>query len=109
MTSLGFLIKLEKCVMTKVQTIEFLGWTLNSKEMTIKLPRTKRSILVALLRKWMRFPERTNKDLAALVGSLLFLRLVIPEACLYLFYLEKINLRYKPCEITTTGSGRWES
>ncbi|KAK3092616.1 hypothetical protein FSP39_005025 [Pinctada imbricata] len=56
---LGFIINIEKSVFIPKQEMVFLGFILNSKEMTVRLPREKVHNIQALCRK-MRFSDEVE-------------------------------------------------
>lgn len=86
LSSLGFNLKLEKCVLRPTQTTEFLGMTLNTSRLILSLPKDK----VSALRKDVRSLQNshvqkppTAKDLASLVGRLVATHAAIEPALLY--------------------------
>ena len=61
--ALGFIINMKKSVLSPTQELEFLGFVLNSRKMTIALPSHKLHSLKKLVRQMMKH-EKTTVHLA---------------------------------------------
>ena len=68
--SLGFTLNQEKSILTPTQTIEFLGFTINSNTMTISLPNEKITKLQKLCRQIMSASKPKLRSIAQLLGLL---------------------------------------
>ena len=68
--SLGFIINLKKSVLSPTQELEFLGFVLRSRKMTIALPAQKLLTLKKMAKRMMEREETTIQDLARLVGMM---------------------------------------
>ena len=82
--SLGFIINTEKSVLTPSQTIEFLGLSVSSIDMELRLPLAKIKQIRAEARKMMRMAEPPSaRTLARLLGKMNSTTCVIPPAPLF--------------------------
>lgn len=86
--SLGFIINLKKSVLSPTQELEFLGFVLRSREMTIALPTQKLLTLKKTAKRMMEREETTIQDLACLVGMMVAAHPGILPAPLYYRQLE---------------------
>ena len=79
---------MEKCEFSPAQTIKFLGWWWSSEQLSLSMTSSMRAAMLDSVKDWIRLAERNAivscKSLAALIGSLNFLRAQIPRASLYL-------------------------
>lgn len=96
LASLGFNLKLEKCVLRPSQKIEFLGMSLDTNRLILTLPPSK----VAALRKDVRSlrdsHQRTPpsaKEVASLVGRLVATHAAVEPALLYTRALNTDTMR----------------
>ncbi|CAG2233597.1 unnamed protein product [Mytilus edulis] len=67
---LGFLINTNKSVMEPSQTMEFLGYTVNSKLLTLSLPKEKVEKIKNSSKLMLEHKESVSRDLAQLIGQL---------------------------------------
>jgi ribonuclease HI len=85
--SLGWTLSWEKCHLLPSQIVEFLGWEFNFRALTVRTTRSRRKALLEDLSVFLRTASQrqflTTKRLAALLGSLNFLRLQFASASLY--------------------------
>lgn len=81
--SLGFVVNLEKSQALGTQTIEFLGFIINSARMTFKLPQTKVQEIRKECRQALREEKLTVRRLAHIVGTLSAARLAVTPAPLH--------------------------
>lgn len=68
--NLGFIINKEKCELIPSQERKYLGFILNSSEMSISLPEDKRSTLIDRLERFSTKRSCKIRDFASLIGSL---------------------------------------
>ena len=69
LSRLGFTIHLEKSQLLPVQEIEFLGFLINSKNMTIKLTDNKVHCIREKILTLLTMKKPTIRDLASVIGS----------------------------------------
>jgi hypothetical protein len=86
--SLGWTLSLAKCEFTPKQEIRCLGWRWSFPSLSMSMTGEMRKRLLSSVRRWIVKTERGERvswrKLAALIGSLDFLRAQIPRASLYL-------------------------
>ena len=73
----------EKCQLTPTQTIEFLGFTLNSLTMELKLPGEKSKKIRLEARKLLKAQQVQARDLSRLIGKMSAAMRAIPPAPLF--------------------------
>ena len=88
---LGLTINREKSVLTPVQTIEYLGFELNSNDMTVALTKKKIVKLRPTADHLLRQDQITIHDLASFVGTLVAADLGVRNAPLYYNGLEIVR------------------
>lgn len=71
LTSLGFTINKDKCKLSPSQQCQFLGFLLNSRQMSISLPDEKRSNLVTAVEALLRRRRCRIVELAQVIGQLI--------------------------------------
>jgi hypothetical protein len=86
--SLGLTVHPSKSVFQPVQKIEFLGFELNSVNMTVSLTELKKLKIVALAKALLENPNTTIRGLATFIGNLVAAEPAVPHAPLYYKYLE---------------------
>ena len=86
--SLGFTVHDKKSVLIPTKEIVFVGFVLNSEEMTIRLPDEKKAKIIKLCCDIIRQPQVTIRKFSRLIG-----KLVATEPG-----VEYAQLRYKPME-----------
>ena len=83
LTTLGFIINLEKSQQTASQQIEFLGFIIDSVRMTFALPQDKVKKIVSTCRNYLNRDQVTLRDLARLIGVLTATTLAVLPAPLH--------------------------
>ena len=89
--SLGFNIHEDKSVLKPVQTIEYLGHIINSKDMTVTLTQKRKDKLLEACYKALEAESIHIRELAKLIGIMVSSFLAIPYGKLY--YRELDNLK----------------
>ena len=74
LTRLGFTINDAKSALTPCQRIEFLGMMIDSKAMTLCLPKSSLADIISRCRSLARKGTCTARQLAALIGSMGFVK-----------------------------------
>lgn len=80
---LGFVINLEKSVLIPSQKLEFLGFVLDTRGMSISLPESKLRSLHELARQMAQQGKATLRELARLLGTMVAAHPAILPAPLY--------------------------
>ena len=83
MDNLGFTINLDKSVLTPKQSIEFLGFILDSNDMTVYLTERKRTSIIERCNALLICQSCSIRDVASLIGSLVACEPSVPMARLY--------------------------
>ena len=91
--TLGFIINLDKSVLTPTQVITFLGFTINSITMRFTLPSEKVQKLLTLCRQIRSSSKVLLRTLAQLLGLLESYRLAVWQAPLHFRYLQALLIR----------------
>ena len=91
--ALGFIINLDKLVLTPTQVITFLGFTINSITMRFTLPSEKVQKLLTLCRQIHSNSTVLLRTLAQLLGLLESYRLAVWQAPLHFRYLQALLIR----------------
>ena len=91
--SLGFIINLKKSVLTLVQTIEFLGLSVNSVALCFALPRDKVRSIRRECEALITNPVTTVRQLAHLLGRLSSSIQAVFPAPLYYRYLQQAKIQ----------------
>ena len=81
--SLGFVINLEKSVAKAVQRIEFLGFIIDSRKMTLELPTAKVAVIRKGCKAMLRKPMVSVQEMAHLIGMMVATKLAVLPAQLY--------------------------
>ncbi len=68
--NLGFVVNLPKSDLNPTQTLEFLGFLVNTQDMTLVLPQGKVTAIKHLCTQIMSLKEVTVRDIARLIGKL---------------------------------------
>ena len=84
---LGFILNLEKSNLNPAQTCTFLGFTLNSINMSLELPLEKRQKILNFIKIFIRKERCKIKEFATLIGTLIS----IPDRSILLI---SIQLQY---------------
>lgn len=66
----GFVINPEKSVFIASQEIEYLGFILNSREMTVSITNQKAEKMIGLCKDFLKCKTNTIRDLSAIIGNL---------------------------------------
>jgi hypothetical protein len=94
---LGWILSVDKCEFSPKQEIGFLGWIWDFKEMNVRMKKGRREDLIKLLEGWIMKCEKAevvgNRELAALLGKVNFLRTQFPRMSLYTMELNKAKVR----------------
>ena len=69
--SLGFTIHADKSILEPTQQIEFLGFIIDSSQMTIKLSEKKTNVLKNKIKSFLAHQKRTIRELASVIGYLI--------------------------------------
>ena len=69
--NLGFVINWEKSVLIPTKTMEFLGVTINSEEMTFSIPDQKMQKIICLCEQATQSSHLSVRNLASIVGKLM--------------------------------------
>jgi len=80
LTNLGFRMLEKKCVLKPAQEMEFLGYTINSKEMTFSVPRKKVRNLRKEAGRLINRPTTTPRQVACFVGRIVAHSLALTPA-----------------------------
>ena len=89
LTALGFIVNLKKSVTTPTQTMEFLGFVLNSTQMTISLPQPKLKALRQTVARLLSHKEGSVRQIAQLLGTMVAAHPAILPAPLFYRKLER--------------------
>ena len=93
LVSLGFIINTKKSIFSPSQVIEFLGFILDSRVMTIALPNRKIHQIHKLIRRVLEEREVSTRQLAQLLGSLVAAHPAVLPAPLYFRHLERVKFK----------------
>ena len=88
MDSLGLTIHPDKSVITPTQCITFLGFILNSVDMTVRLTKEKADKLVCDCNTLLKTREVTIRQLAQVIGKMVACTAAVPHAPLFIKTLE---------------------
>jgi len=104
---LGFCLKAEKCTLVPTQVIEFLGFSVNSRALTLGLTRTRARGLREQVRDALSRPRRLwrARDLAALIGRLNATSAAVVPARMRLFHLNRDKDRFRRMAKSWGGRG----
>ena len=89
-TALGFVINTEKSIFVPTQVIEFLGFTLDSTNMTISLPTLKQEKIVKRCSALRQSITLTKRELASIIGLLNSASLAVTPGTLFLRGLQTL-------------------
>jgi len=87
--SLGFTINYDKSVITPTRKLEYLGFQLDTIEMTIQLPKHKKEKILKLIPTILNRPTFTIHDCAKVIGTLVAASPAVPYSLLYCRQLER--------------------
>ena len=85
---MGLTVNLKKSILTPKQIIDFIGFTLNSKNMTIKLTKKRRNNIIKLGTTLLNKSNCSIRLLASFIGHLVASEAAVPLAPLYYKHLE---------------------
>lgn len=86
---LGFVVNFEKSVLTPRRTCKFLGFILNSADLSLSLPSDKINNISKLVKKFASLPNCTIRELSQLIGILVSACPAIKYGWLYTKTLER--------------------
>ena len=89
LASLGFTIHKEKSVLEPTQCIEFLGFIINSADMTVKINPKKSQIIIEKIKNFLDHKKPTTRQLASVIGSCISLFPALPLGKMHYRNLEK--------------------
>ena len=81
--ALGFLINYPKSPLEPCQELQFLGFSINSVEMTIRVPQTKLEKMREQVKSLLKAPTLSGRKIASFVGTASSMALGIPPAPLF--------------------------
>ena len=81
--ALGFVINRPKSILQPCQELQFLGFVINSKKMTIRVPPEKLSKIQTRAKEVLKATSITGREIASLVGTASSMALGIPPAPLF--------------------------
>lgn len=88
LSKFGFVINSEKSVFYATQKLEFLGFILNSTEMTLTLTEHKVVKLASVCSEFLKAKNKTIRDLSVLIGNLVASFPAVPYGQLFYRQLE---------------------
>ena len=91
--SLGFLINYKKSQFVPVQELEFLGVTIDSRNMTLKVPEDKLINILEVINTLLRKTSVSIRDLAQIIGKLQSCKLAVLAAPLHYRALQRQKIR----------------
>lgn len=99
--SLGFLVNKTKSVLTPRHVQDYLGFTFDTKRMTIKVPEKKLQNLRQRLKQTQQMTPRTCRWMAGLMGKMTAMIPAMQEALLHIRYLQR--------DLTRTLRGHYQN
>ena len=90
--SLGFTINFEKSILDPTQRLEFLGFIIDSTNMSIDLPHEKRTKIRVMCKKLVQKTTVSVREIAQLVGVLEAARPAISLAPLHYRHLQQLQV-----------------
>jgi len=95
--NLGFTIHAEKSILLPTQKIIFLGFILNSLNMTITLTDTKKEKIIMLCQDAIKNPTLSIRKLSCIIGNIVASFPAVPYGKLHYRSLEKFKVRSLRC------------
>ena len=89
--ALGFVVNYPKSIIQPCQELQFLGFSINSADMNIRVPKEKLKKLHAMVREILEAPTTSGRELAKFVGTASSLSLGIPPAPLFYRALQQVK------------------
>lgn len=86
---LGFIVNYKKSVLEPQQSCKFLGFIMNSADLSLSLPSEKRVNVLHLVKKYSKLPKCTIREFSQLIGVLISACPAIRYGWLYTKYLER--------------------
>jgi hypothetical protein len=82
-----------------VAVLTFLGWEINTNEMTVSITETRRSFMIDFLREWEKKATYSIKDLSSLIGLLIFLSQLIGgiKATIGILIIKRTDMTRSSC------------
>ena len=90
--SLGFTIHPKKSILIPTQVIEFLGFVLNSRNMTISVSPPKAGSVIDKIKKFISNNSNTLRDLASVLGTIISVIPATPYGKLHYRTTEKFKI-----------------
>ena len=105
LAALGFIVNLDKSVLTPTQRVIFLGFCLDSHTMLISLPTPRIQSIQLLIREMLAQAQATILKLSQLLGSMISTHQGVMAAPLHYHLLEGAALRHSHnCNTVVTTS-----
>ena len=105
LTALGFILNLDKSVLTPTQRVIFLEFCLDSRTMLISLPTPRIQSVQLLIRETLAQGQATILKLSQLLGSMISTHQGVTAAPLHYHLLERAALRHSHnCNTVVTTS-----
>lgn len=89
LSDLGFNINYSKCKLTPSQEITYLGFTINSIKMTIRLPEERKNKVLGILKLFLNKKSCYIRDFAKLLGTLVATKPAVKYGWLHLKSMER--------------------
>lgn len=101
--NLGFAIHPTKSVLSPVQVITYLGFVIDSINMTVELVKSRKDKLEAFCKQILDNSHTSIREVARLVGLMVSCFDAVPHGPLYYRYIEK-----EKCKALRKNKGNWE-
>ena len=90
--NLGFTIHSKKSILTPTRTIEFLGFVIDSRTMTVTLSDNKKAKFLTKLHAFKLCPRRKIRNLVSIIGSMISTFPAIPLGPLHYRNMERFKI-----------------
>jgi len=91
--SLGFIVNKKKSVLEPTNSLKFLGFMLNTADMTISLPLEKKSTIYNLCDSFLNKSSFSILELAKIIGTLVAATPAVPYGFAHIKFLERVKYR----------------
>lgn len=81
LSNFGFVINPDKSVFLETQKLEFLGFILDSKEMSVTLTEHKVQKIVSICSEFLKVYKRKIRELSVLIGNIVASLPAVPHVC----------------------------
>lgn len=88
LSNFGFVINPDKSVFLETQKLEFLGFILDSKEMSVTLTEHKVQKIVSICSEFLKVYKRKIRELSVLIGNIVASLPAVPHGQLFYRQLE---------------------